>query len=93
MDNEVLRKLLEDVKNGGTTVDAALSELKRLPFEDLGFAKIDHHRNLRNGYPEVIYCQGKTIEQIKAIVSHLMEKDNNIMATRQAGMYMKVFAN
>jgi len=82
MDTEVLRKLLEDVKNGGTSVDNALSELKRLPFEDLGFAKIDHHRNLRNGYPEVIYCQGKTIEQIKAIVSRLMEKDSNIMATR-----------
>lgn len=82
MDNEILRKLLEDVKNGGTSVDAALTELKRLPFEDLGFAKVDHHRNLRNGYPEVIYCQGKTIDQIKAIVSRLMEKDNNIMATR-----------
>lgn len=82
MDTEVLRKLLEDVKNGGTSVDSALSELKRLPFDDLGFAKIDHHRNLRNGYPEVIYCQGKTIEQIKSIVMRLMEKDSNIMATR-----------
>lgn len=82
MDTEALRKLLEDVKNGGTSVDSALSELKLLPFEDLGFAKIDHHRNLRNGYPEVIYCQGKTVEQIKAIVIRLMEKDSNIMATR-----------
>ncbi|MEN6315424.1 MAG: nickel pincer cofactor biosynthesis protein LarB [Clostridiaceae bacterium] len=82
MDTEVIRKLLEDVRNGGTSVDAALSELKCLPFEDLGFAKVDHHRNLRNGYPEVIYCQGKTIGQIKAIVKRLMEKDNNIMATR-----------
>jgi pyridinium-3,5-biscarboxylic acid mononucleotide synthase len=82
MDNEALRKLLEDVKNGGVSVDNALTELKLLPFEDLGFAKIDHHRNLRNGYPEVIYCQGKTVEQIKIIVSRLMERDNNIMATR-----------
>lgn len=82
MNNETLRKLLEDVKNGGVSVDNALTELKMLPFEDLGFAKIDHHRNLRNGYPEVIYCQGKTVEQIKAIVSRLMERDNNIMATR-----------
>ncbi len=82
MDTEALRKLLEDVKNGGTSVDSALTELKLLPFEDLGFAKIDHHRNLRNGYPEVIYCQGKTVEQIKAIVARLMEKENNIMATR-----------
>jgi NCAIR mutase (PurE)-related protein len=82
MDNEALRKLLENVKNGGVSVDNALTELKLLPFEDLGFAKIDHHRNLRNGYPEVIYCQGKTVEQIKMIVSRLMERDNNIMATR-----------
>ena len=82
MDNEALRKLLENVKNGGVSVDNALTELKLLPFEDLGFAKIDHHRNLRNGYPEVIYCQGKTVEQIKIIVSHLMERDTNIMATR-----------
>lgn len=82
MDPENLRKLLESVKSGGTTVDDALSELKRLPFEDLGFAKVDHHRNIRNGYPEVIYCQGKTVEHIKAIVLKLMEHGNNIMATR-----------
>ncbi len=82
MDTEALRKLLEEVKNGGTSVDNALSELKLLPFEDLGFAKIDHHRNLRNGYPEVIYGEGKTVEQIKAIVARLMEKGSNIMATR-----------
>ncbi len=82
MDNEALRKLLEEVKSGGVSVDKALSELKLLPFEDLGFAKIDHHRNLRNGYPEVIYCQGKTVEHTKAIVARLMEKDCNIMATR-----------
>lgn len=82
MDNEALRKLLENVKNGGVSVDSALSELKLLPFEDLGFAKIDHHRNLRNGYPEVIYCQGKTVEHIKAIVERLMVRDCNIMATR-----------
>jgi NCAIR mutase (PurE)-related protein len=82
MNTENLRKLLENVKNGGTSVDSALSELKLLPFEDLGFAKIDNHRSLRNGYPEVIYCQGKTIEQIKSIVVRLMENDSNIMATR-----------
>lgn len=82
MDPESIRKLLEDVKNGSTSVDSALSELKLLPFEDLGFAKVDHHRKLRTGYPEVIYCQGKTVEQIKSITARLMEKDNNIMATR-----------
>ncbi|NLV36758.1 MAG: nickel pincer cofactor biosynthesis protein LarB [Clostridiaceae bacterium] len=82
MDAQALKKLLENVKSGEVSVDDAVSELKKLPFEDIGFAKVDHHRNLRNGYPEVIYCQGKTVEQIKAIVARLMERDNNIMATR-----------
>jgi NCAIR mutase (PurE)-related protein len=82
MDADVLKNLLEDVRNGKVGVGEALSELKKLPFEDIGFAKVDHHRNIRNGYPEVIYCQGKTIGQIKAIVERLMGKNNNIMATR-----------
>lgn len=82
MDLNVIRELLENVKSGNTSVDNALAELKLLPFEDLGFAKVDHHRSLRTGYPEVIYCQGKTVGQIKAIAARLMEKDSNIMATR-----------
>ena len=82
MNTESLKKLLENVRSGEVGIDSALLELKKLPFEDLGFAKVDHHRKIRNGYPEVIYCQGKTLEQIKAIVLRLMEHDNNIMATR-----------
>lgn len=82
MDSESLKRLLESVKSGDVKVDDALTELKKLPFEDLGYAKVDHHRKLRNGYPEVIYCQGKTVEQIKGIVERLMEKNNNILATR-----------
>ncbi|MCX8131065.1 MAG: nickel pincer cofactor biosynthesis protein LarB [Clostridia bacterium] len=82
MDSESLKKLLENVKNGSINIDDALTELKKLPFEDLGFAKVDHHRKIRNGFPEVIYCQGKTVEQIKGIVRKLMEKNNNIMGTR-----------
>ncbi len=82
MDTDSLRKLLLDVKNGSVNIEDAVSELRKLPFEDLGFAKVDHHRNLRNGYPEVIYCQGKTIGQTKAIVEKLMGRNNNIMATR-----------
>lgn len=82
MDSEYLKKLLEKVKDGNITVNEALLELKKLPFEDLGFVKVDHHRNIRNGYPEVIYCEGKTAEQIKKIVEKLMESNNNIMATR-----------
>lgn len=82
MDADSLRLLLENVKNGKTPIDDALGELKKLPFEDLGFAKVDHHRNIRNGCPEVIYSQGKTVEQIKGIVLKLMARNNNIMATR-----------
>jgi len=82
MDTDALRSLLESVKSGQIGKEEALTELKKLPFEDIGFAKVDHHRNIRNGYPEVIYCQGKTVEQIKAIAKRLMEKNNNIMATR-----------
>ena len=82
MNVDSLKQLLEGVKNGQVEIDEAMGRLKTLPFEDLGFAKVDHHRNLRNGYPEVIYCQGKTVEQIKAIVARLMERNNNIMATR-----------
>lgn len=82
MNADELKKLLDGVKNGAISVDSALTELKRLPFEDIGYAKLDHHRNIRHGFPEVVYCQGKTTEQIKNIVAHLMEKDNNIMATR-----------
>ncbi len=82
MNTESLRLLLESVKNGQVDIDEAMGKLKSLPFEDLGFAKLDHHRSLRNGYPEVVYCQGKTVSQVQAIVKKLMEKDNNIMATR-----------
>lgn len=82
MNSESLKKILEDLKSGKLSIDEALQDLKNLPFEDLGFAKVDHHRNIRNGYPEVIYCQGKTLEQIKTIVEKLMQKNNNIMATR-----------
>ncbi|TYQ12883.1 UNVERIFIED_CONTAM: hypothetical protein Cloal_3921 [Acetivibrio alkalicellulosi] len=82
MNIENLRKLLENVKDGQVSVDEALTDLKKLPFEDLGFVKVDHHRNIRNGYPEVIYSQGKTVEQIKSIVEKLIERNNNIMATR-----------
>lgn len=82
MDVQSLKNLLENVKNGGMEIDEALSALKKLPFEDLGFAKVDHHRTIRNGYPEVIYSEGKTVEQIKEIVKRLMNTGNNILATR-----------
>ncbi|MCK8826159.1 nickel pincer cofactor biosynthesis protein LarB [Natroniella acetigena] len=82
MKNEVIREALEQVKNGELDVESAMKQLKDLPFEDLGYAKVDHHRGLRNGYPEVIYCEGKSVDHIKGIVVKMLERNNNILATR-----------
>ena len=67
MNKDSLRQLLEQVKAGTLGVNEGLDHLKHMPFEDLTFAKVDHHRDLRFGFPEVIYCEGKTVEQIAAI--------------------------
>ncbi len=69
-----LRKLLEEVKNENIDIDFALEKLKDLPYEDLGYANIDHHRELRNGYPEVIYCEGKSDEHILGIIDKMNQK-------------------
>jgi len=82
MNSEELKKLLEDVKNGSVEIEEAFKEIKSLPYEDLGYAKLDHHRSIRNGYPEVVYCEGKTNKQIVGIIERLMLKNNNILATR-----------
>lgn len=82
METDSLKKLLEDVRVGSVSIDDALYKLKKLPFEDIGFAKIDNHRALRVGFPEVIYCEGKAIEHIKSIVSVMLKSDSNILATR-----------
>jgi len=82
MDVDRLRSLLEQVKSGEVAVEGALNALRSLPFEDLGFAKIDHHRALRNGFPEVIYCPGKTVEQIVAIVERLTLHSRRVLASR-----------
>ncbi len=77
-----LAGLLQQVKQGEVPVEQALQILRRLPYEDLGFAKIDHHRRLRKGFPEVIYCPGKTISQIVSIVKHLLPPQSAVLATR-----------
>ncbi|MBB6216914.1 hypothetical protein HNQ80_003019 [Anaerosolibacter carboniphilus] len=77
-----LRKLLEEVKDGQIEVDKALDHLKELPYKDIGIAKIDYHRELRNGYPEVIYCEGKSIDHIQQIIQEMLKGNNNILATR-----------
>jgi len=73
---------LEQVKHGEIEIGEAVERLRHLPFEDLGFAHVDHHRQIRRGFPEVIYCPGKTVEQIVKIFSALAEKGDNVLATR-----------
>jgi pyridinium-3,5-biscarboxylic acid mononucleotide synthase len=82
MDQSALRKLLEEVREGRLSPDEALTRLRHLPFEDLGFAKIDHHRQLRVGMPEVIYCAGKAPEQVAEIFARMAERGTNVLATR-----------
>ncbi len=82
MQTEQLQQLLEQVKNGQLEIDQAIEKLRHLPFEDLGFACVDHHRQIRRGFPEVIYCPGKTTEQIIEIFTSLAERGNNVLATR-----------
>ena len=79
---EQLKKLLKQVKAGSLGVEEAVEKLRHLPFEDLGFAHIDHHRQIRQGFPEVIYCPNKTTEQIIKIFTSLAKKGNNVLATR-----------
>jgi NCAIR mutase (PurE)-related protein len=82
MDLSVIRELLLDVRNGLLDVDSALERLKVLPYEDLGYARIDHHRSLRKGFPEVVFCQGKTTEQSVEIIKRLSEKNSRVLVTR-----------
>ena len=70
MDETSIRKLLETVASGHTPVDQALQALRTLPYEELGFAMLDNHRALRWGFPEVVYCPGKTSEQVAQIMAH-----------------------
>jgi pyridinium-3,5-biscarboxylic acid mononucleotide synthase len=79
---ESIRKLLEEVRKGTTTPDDAVNRLRHLPFEDLGFAKVDHHRALRNGMPEIILGEGKTASQVAEIFSRLAKHGGNVLATR-----------
>ncbi len=82
MDSKYLKELLEQVQNGRMDLDSAMHELKWLPFENLGYARIDNHRCVRTGVPEVIFCQGKTIPQIQGIVQRISQRHANILATR-----------
>ncbi|MEW5867469.1 MAG: nickel pincer cofactor biosynthesis protein LarB [Bacillota bacterium] len=82
MDVSRLREILQKVKQGDMGVDGALDELRDLPYEDLGYAKIDHHRPLRVGLPEVVFCQGKTPDQVAGIMQRLSQSHAIVIGTR-----------
>ena len=82
MTPESLRRILDRVARGDLELDAALDAIKHLPFEDLGFAKVDHHRALRLGVPEVVFGPGKTPEQIVAIARALRAREESVIVTR-----------
>jgi NCAIR mutase (PurE)-related protein len=82
MNIESLKELLNDFKTGRLSEDQVLDRLRTLPFEDLGFAKVDHHRSLRRGFPEVVYGAGKTVDQIVSIAESMVAKKTNLLVTR-----------
>lgn len=82
MDADRLRKLLEDVRAGAVSIAQAVDDLKDLPYQDLGFATLDHHRSLRQGFPEVLFCQGKTPEQLEGLARAALARHSSLLATR-----------
>lgn len=82
MESEEIIRFLQDVKDDKISIDEGAEKIRSLSYDDLGYAKIDNQRESRVGYPEVIYCEGKTIEQIKGIVQKMLTRDNNILGTR-----------
>ena len=82
MDRDGLRQMLEQVASGGIPVEAAIARLRAAPFDDLGFARVDHHRALRDGLPEVVLALGKTPAQVAAIGRHVVEESGRLLVTR-----------
>jgi pyridinium-3,5-biscarboxylic acid mononucleotide synthase len=93
MNESNLRSLLTALQEGKCDVEQTLERLRLLPYEDLGFAKVDHHRQLRNGFPEVIYCPGKTPQQVTEIIRSLLTFPGNILATRAEPEVFSVVQN
>jgi NCAIR mutase (PurE)-related protein len=77
-----MKKVLEDYKNGKISLTEVLEKIKKLPYENLGFAKVDTHRALRKGYPETVFCPGKTLDQINKIVETMDKRNHNILLTK-----------
>ena len=92
MDIESLRSLLEGVADGQTDVSSAMESLSRLPFAELGEAKVDHHRAARCGFPEVVFCQGKTPSQVRSIARELLSETDVFLATRADGSHYQAVA-
>ena len=92
MDPRELEGLLRAVRDGGVTPEAAADRLRTLPYEDLGFARLDHHRALRRGFPEVVFGAGKTPEQILAIATSLAERGQNVLVTRTSAAVHRLLA-
>ncbi len=91
MDKNSLRRLLESLQQGKVDVDQALEQLKGLPYDDIGFAKLDTHRDLRRGFPEVVFCMGKTAAQVSEIMTALGRGERLVMATKAtADLYAAV---
>lgn len=82
MNREKLKEILGDLSEGKIKIDEALEQLKYFPFSDLGFARIDHHREIRTGFPEIVFCEGKTNAQVRDIFRHISETEQNVMGTR-----------
>jgi pyridinium-3,5-biscarboxylic acid mononucleotide synthase len=82
MQAELLRELLAEVREGSRTVESAIDRLRDLPFEDIGYARLDHHRALRTGFPEVVFCEGKRVEHIVEIMLRLEQRHSPVLATR-----------
>src|SRR3990172_8618164 len=85
MDHAAIRNVLDAVKAGGLSVEDAVKKLRHLPYEDIFFAKVDHHRHLRQGIPEVVFASGKTGEQVKSIALAMYKKSKRLLITKATG--------
>jgi len=84
MDSKILEQLLKEVREGKLPVAAAVERLRTLPFEDLGFARVDHHRQLRQSFPEVVFAAGKSLEQVRGLLTSLRARADHVLVTRLA---------
>jgi hypothetical protein len=89
MNEDKLRKMLKDLQDGKTDVDTILESLRSWPYEDLGFARVDHHRSLRRGFPEVIFGEGKSAGQIVGIMKAMLAQESDVLLTRIDGAKAK----